>query len=82
LDFRPHGQDEDHGDEDEQSEDEREAQPCELSGAFPLDLQAPFRPMEAVRRPDRIAGVDRRRLGSFRCVRLDLWLGPCHVAEV
>lgn len=82
LDFGPHGQDEHDRDEDEQREDERKTKPRELSGTSTLDLQSPLRSMEAVRGPDRVTGVDWWRLGDFRGLRLDLWLGPCHVAEV
>ena len=78
----PHGEAEDDEDEHEQRQREREAQAGELSGAAALDAKPPLRPVEAVRRPDRLTRVHRRRVCGLGFVRVDLCFGPRHVAEV
>jgi hypothetical protein len=82
LDLGPHGEAEDDEHEDEQRQRERETQACELSGAAALDSKPPLRTVEAVRRPDRLTRVQRRRVCGLGFVRVDLCFGPRHVAEV
>ena len=82
LDLSPHGEAEHDEHEYETRERDSEPQAGKLSCAATLHSQAALRSVEAVSPADRFRGIDGRRFGGLRLIRLELCFGLSHLAEV